>query len=114
MSTQSGKLLKAVVARPFPMHVQVVAGQTYMWCACGLSKKQPFCDGSHKGTDLRPVKWTATVTKKVNFCMCKTTKSQPLCDLSHVPIFARMHGPKIAGFSVAGAAAAIGVYQFFR
>ncbi len=25
---------------------------TYYWCSCGKSSKQPFCDGSHKGTEF--------------------------------------------------------------
>ena len=28
----------------------------YWWCACGRSKNQPFCDGSHKGTSFTPEK----------------------------------------------------------
>ncbi len=26
--------------------------KSYWWCACGRSKSQPFCDGSHKGTRI--------------------------------------------------------------
>ncbi|MBI2943654.1 MAG: CDGSH iron-sulfur domain-containing protein [Candidatus Wallbacteria bacterium] len=28
------------------------------WCACGLSRVQPYCDGSHKSTPFRPVPMT--------------------------------------------------------
>lgn len=66
-----------------PFGVDVEAGKSYFWCACGQSSKQPFCDGSHKGTDYEPVKFTATETRKVFFCGCKSTASQPLCDGSH-------------------------------
>jgi len=73
----------AVRAADSPYAVEVEAGKRYFWCACGRSQKQPFCDGSHKGTTFTPVKYTATDAKKVLFCGCKTTKSQPLCDGSH-------------------------------
>ena len=52
-------------------------------CACGLSKNFPFCDGSHKGTDFTPMKWTADQSKRVFFCCCKHTKGAPFCDGSH-------------------------------
>ena len=66
---------------PYP--VQVEAGKSYFWCACGLSSKQPFCDGSHKGTDMSPVKHTAEKDGKVFFCGCKKTDKVPLCDGTH-------------------------------
>jgi CDGSH-type Zn-finger protein len=69
-----------------PYAVEVEAGQSYFWCACGQSKTQPFCDGSHKGTDFTPVKYEATEAKKVFFCGCKSTESQPMCDGSHQKI----------------------------
>lgn len=66
-----------------PFGVEVEAGKSYFWCACGLSKAQPFCDGSHKDTDFTPLKYEASESKKVYFCGCKGTASQPLCDGSH-------------------------------
>jgi CDGSH-type Zn-finger protein len=66
-----------------PYDVEVKAGKSYYWCACGQSASQPFCDGSHKGTDFTPVKYEATESGKVYFCGCKSTASQPLCDGSH-------------------------------
>ncbi len=55
----------------------------YWWCACGQSKRQPFCDGSHKGTEFVPQGWEAPKTGKVFFCACKRTGKSPLCDGSH-------------------------------
>jgi len=66
-----------------PFAIEVESGKSYFWCSCGLSQKQPFCDGSHKGSEFSPVKYQATESKKVYFCGCKITASQPLCDGSH-------------------------------
>ncbi len=68
-------------AAPFP--VEVTEGKTYMWCSCGRSARQPFCDGSHKDTAQVPVKYTAPATQKVFFCGCKQTGDVPLCDGTH-------------------------------
>lgn len=77
---------EAEIAQKTPYAVNVEKGKTYYWCACGLSKKQPFCDGSHKGTSFKPVAFTAEETKQVFFCGCKRTKNPPLCDGSHTKI----------------------------
>jgi len=66
-----------------PIAVEVEAGKSYFWCACGRSSNQPFCDGSHKDTGLNPVKWTAEQDGRKFFCACKGTGNQPLCDGSH-------------------------------
>jgi len=71
------------IARRKPYLVEVKEGKTYFWCACGLSKKQPFCDGSHKTTGFEPLKWIADASGEKLFCACKHTKGQPLCDGSH-------------------------------
>ena len=67
---------------PYP--IKVKEGETYFWCQCGRSNKQPFCDGSHKGTMLQPVKYQAIETKKMFFCGCKSTSKQPFCDGTHL------------------------------
>ncbi|MBY8974935.1 CDGSH iron-sulfur domain-containing protein [Rhodobacteraceae bacterium NNCM2] len=72
-----------VIAQKAPYPVEVTAGKTYFWCACGRSSKQPFCDGSHKGTSFEPVKYTAEKDGKVFFCGCKHSASKPLCDGTH-------------------------------
>jgi len=72
-----------VVAQKAPYPVDVEAGKSYFWCSCGKSAKQPFCDGSHKGTDFNPLKFEATETKTVYFCGCKKTANSPLCDGAH-------------------------------
>ena len=63
--------------------VDVTEGKLYYWCSCGKSSKQPFCDGSHKGSKFNPTVYKAQATKKMFFCACKQTNNQPFCDGSH-------------------------------
>ena len=72
-----------LMARKSPYSVQVEGGKRYFWCACGRSASQPFCDGSHRGTDFSPVPYMAEKTEWVWFCGCKQTGSPPLCDGTH-------------------------------
>ena len=72
-----------VVAQKAPYPIEVETGKTYFWCACGRSKKQPFCDGSHSGTGIQPLAYKAEAAKKLWFCGCKMTQSKPFCDGSH-------------------------------
>lgn len=76
----------AAIAGTAPISIEVEVGKDYWWCACGKSKSQPFCDGSHNGTDFTPVQYTATESKTAWFCACKQTGNQPLCDGSHSKI----------------------------
>jgi CDGSH-type Zn-finger protein len=71
------------VAGRAPVGVEVEAGKDYWWCSCGLSKKQPFCDGSHKGSGMVPMTWTAAENGTAWFCTCKQTGKSPMCDGSH-------------------------------
>ena len=63
--------------------VQKVEPGTYFWCACGRSKSQPFCDGSHRGTGFAPQKVEITEAKTVAWCACKHSANKPFCDGSH-------------------------------
>lgn len=100
-ASQSQRLLHAVgmyspdaepvsLARPLPRVdcmeptlVALEAGRRYAWCSCGLSKKQPFCDGSHAGSQLLPVLFTAKRTQLDWICSCKFTAQPPYCDAAH-------------------------------
>lgn len=64
-------------------YVQEVEPGTYSWCACGKSKGQPFCDGSHRGSEFVPIRVKIEDVKKVAWCGCKQTKTAPYCDGSH-------------------------------
>ena len=74
---------KPEIAAKSPFAVDVEKGKDYYWCACGRSKSQPLCDGSHKGSEFAPTKYTAEETKTVYFCGCKQSKNGALCDGTH-------------------------------
>jgi CDGSH-type Zn-finger protein len=71
------------VAEMNPYLVEVEAGKTYFWCACGRSKKQPFCDGSHVGTSTLPRPFKAERSEAVYLCGCKQSADAPFCDGTH-------------------------------
>lgn len=75
-----------VIAQKGPFSVDLEAGKTYYWCRCGRSQKQPFCDGSHKGTEFQPMAFTAKETKTEYLCGCKHTKVPPFCDATHTTL----------------------------
>lgn len=66
--------------------VQEMEPGTYFWCSCGHSTTQPFCDGSHKGTGMGPVKHVVSEKSKVAWCMCKHSGNQACCDGSHAKL----------------------------
>lgn len=74
------------IAQKTPVRVEVEQGKDYWWCTCGNSKRQPFCDGSHKGSAFQPMKWTADATGGKIFCCCKRTRHAPFCDGSHTAL----------------------------
>jgi len=74
---------QAVIAQKSPFAVQVEAGKSYWWCACGKSSTQPFCDGSHKGSEFTPVEYKAAKSEAVYFCGCKHSANGVLCDGTH-------------------------------
>ncbi len=71
------------IAQKSPFAVEVEAGKSYWWCSCGKSKSQPFCDGSHKGSEFSPVEYKASQSGAVYFCGCKHSKNGVTCDGSH-------------------------------
>lgn len=74
---------KGEVAGGEPIAVEVEEGSSYFWCACGKSANQPYCDGSHAGTNFRPLMWVAEANETKYFCVCKQTSTRPFCDGSH-------------------------------
>ncbi|MBT3535904.1 MAG: CDGSH iron-sulfur domain-containing protein [Rhodospirillaceae bacterium] len=73
----------AVVAQEFPYFTDLEEGKDYFWCSCGKSSKQPFCDGSHKGSDFAPVKFSVDKTKSYSLCGCKQNDGKPFCNGAH-------------------------------
>ncbi|KCV71739.1 hypothetical protein H696_01160 [Fonticula alba] len=89
--------LRAAVPTFSPVNVRgLVPGDVKLWCTCGLSAKQPWCDGAHRGTRFRPLKWVvpkpASSATNPNpkpplvyhICSCKYTAMPPYCDGVHV------------------------------
>jgi CDGSH-type Zn-finger protein len=74
------KLPKIAGRKSCPMDMEP---GTYWWCSCGLSQKQPFCDGSHKGTDFSPVKVEVPEAKRIGWCLCKHSEEGHICDGTH-------------------------------
>lgn len=72
-----------IIAAKSPIKIDLEKGQDYYWCSCGRSKSQPFCDGSHKGLDIGPTKFTAEETGAAFLCQCKASSSKPFCDGTH-------------------------------
>lgn len=83
-------MAKPRIADTKPMGVTLESG-TYYWCACGRSSNQPFCDGSHRGSEFRPIKFEITEEKKVFLCMCKQSENKPFCDGTHRTVSAEEH-----------------------
>lgn len=75
-------MTEPVIAQKGPYPLKLQPG-TYWWCACGRSKNQPFCDGSHKDTGLTSVRLELTEAKEIYFCGCKHSGKKPHCDGTH-------------------------------
>jgi CDGSH-type Zn-finger protein len=75
-------MAEPIIAQKSPFVLPMKPG-TYWWCACGGSKSQPFCDGSHKGTEFSPKKIEITTEGKMAWCGCKQSQNGAFCDGSH-------------------------------
>ena len=73
---------KPIIVQKHSLKMDMEAG-TYLWCSCGRTKNQPFCDGSHRGTTFRPVKVVLEEPQRVKWCMCRHSKKGPICDNMH-------------------------------
>ena len=74
---------KPTIADNKPKKVELVQNEEYMFCTCGKSKNQPFCDWSHAGTSFKPINFIAEETGSAYLCMCKHSSNKPYCDGTH-------------------------------
>ncbi|XP_041073437.1 CDGSH iron-sulfur domain-containing protein 3, mitochondrial-like [Carcharodon carcharias] len=83
--TSAASPKRAVIAAKHPFEAELQAAKLYAWCACGHSKKQPFCDGTHRSVPSAPtpLRFKLEEAKKVWLCGCKQTKRPPYCDGTH-------------------------------
>lgn len=79
----SGTKTAPLIANRKGYYYEVKAGKRYLWCSCGRSKSQPFCDSSHVGSDFLPIAFKAERDEDVIFCGCKQTGTGPFCDGAH-------------------------------
>ncbi|WP_216902293.1 glutamate synthase-related protein [Synechococcus sp. CCY 9618] len=84
------------VASRTPIRVELEEGKEYFYCACGRSSDQPFCDGSHQGTDFTPLSFVAEKSGKALLCRCKQTSTPPYCDGTHARVPADRVGTTFA------------------
>ncbi|XP_077976941.1 uncharacterized protein LOC144432573 [Glandiceps talaboti] len=85
-STITQEVMYPAVPQYGPVNVyDLKPGDKKLWCLCGLSKKQPWCDGSHVGTGFKPIKWEvpAKPQRLYQLCACKYTQKPPYCDATH-------------------------------
>lgn len=66
-----------------PFRIEVKAGDKKVFCRCGHTKKPPYCDGSHSGTQYRPCVEQYERDKIVSICACGLSGNLPYCDGSH-------------------------------
>jgi CDGSH-type Zn-finger protein/quercetin dioxygenase-like cupin family protein len=72
-----------IVAQKKPYLVELKAGRNYLWCTCGRSSKQPYCDGSHVGSSFMPLRFSVPTDGEAVLCGCKHTRAPPFCDGTH-------------------------------
>lgn len=94
---------RPTIASKEPIKVELKEGETYAWCQCGRSKRQPFCDGSHKGTSMQPLMFKAEKTEPGFLCQCKGTGNPPFCDGTHARLNSVEIGEELPELSTDGA-----------
>lgn len=79
-----GNIMKNVMnSKGQPYVVDVSANETKYICQCGMTSTPPYCDGTHQGSDIEPLAYTANVDEQLYICGCGKTAGKPFCDGSH-------------------------------
>lgn len=79
-------MAEPVMAQKSPYIYKAEKDEKVAWCACGRSGKQPFCDGSHKGSEFRPIVLDLRAGQTYAFCGCKRTGTPPMCNGTHAKL----------------------------
>jgi CDGSH-type Zn-finger protein len=77
---------KTLIAGKIPETVMLERQKQYVWCSCGRSKAQPFCDGEHRETTIKPLVFQSKFRQQANLCTCKLTANPPYCDGAHLAL----------------------------
>lgn len=75
--------MKMTYFQPSPCKVSLEPGEKFAYCTCGFSEEMPCCNGSHRGTEFKPIKWTSEEYKEIWLCRCGRSLNKPYCDGSH-------------------------------
>ena len=63
--------------------MQECAAGKHAWCNCTKSSTYPLCDGTHRGTETKPIKVVFEQPRTVAWCACGRSGTKPFCDGSH-------------------------------
>lgn len=91
-----------IIADTRPAKADLESGEKYLWCRCGRSQNQPFCDGSHKGTKITPLAFTAEKSEEAYLCQCKGTNNPPYCDGTHKRLGSAEKGDPVPAIKQSG------------
>lgn len=86
-----------IIADNKPVKTELIKDQEYYFCVCGRSSNQPFCDGSHAGTEFKPKAFTAAKDEEAYLCQCKHTGNAPFCDGTHKQFSIDDRGKEVPG-----------------
>jgi len=74
---------QAIISDTKPIKVTLKKEEEYYYCSCGKSNKQPFCDGTHRGSSFKPLVFKAKESTSELLCACKQSNNAPYCDGTH-------------------------------